>query len=96
VQARLEAGGVAPKSLEIQGVRRLREVRGVALVSLRAQIVCEPAQLPKLLATLRQGEFPTLVDSADIRMERARQRQKWEVSITLSTPALETDRGRRG
>lgn len=92
VQQALSKAGLKIESVELQGVRKLRKVPGVSLVSLRVRGTCGPDALPKVLASLQSAKQLIIVDRFDISMVKTGARDKWSVTLMVSTPAIPEDR----
>ncbi|MEM1109520.1 MAG: hypothetical protein AAGH99_12610 [Planctomycetota bacterium] len=88
VQQAIQQGGAATKQVEVQGLRRLRDLPGVELLSLRVLVTCKPDAIPGIFRELSQAELPTVVESVNLRMPNRGQRQKWEATLVVSTPTL--------
>ncbi|MEM1026616.1 MAG: hypothetical protein AAGJ38_00870 [Planctomycetota bacterium] len=91
VQKTLGASGMELSTVSLQGVRAVREVAGVSMVSLRVDGTVAGAQLPDTLAALRGGELLTLVE--EVRMDKGRDRGRgdgpsYELTLVLATPVL--------
>lgn len=91
VQATLGAGGMSLSTVSLQGVRTLREVSGVSMVSLRIDGSVAGARLPDAFAALRASELLALVE--EVRLDKGRDRGRgegpsYEVTLVLATPAL--------
>ena len=82
-------GGAQPGSVDIQGVRRLRDVPGVSLMTLRVNTVCGGNAIPAVLDGLRTAEQIVIVDSIELSMAQPGNRGKWTMILQLSTPTLE-------
>lgn len=92
VQKALGKGGLGVSSVEPQGVRKLREVPGVVLVSLRVRCGGGPDALPQALAAIQGYEQLIIVDSFNLTMTKPGERNQWSVNMLVSTPALEAGR----
>ena len=92
VQKVLGAGGLGVSNVEPQGSRKLREVPGVMLVSLRVRCAGGPDALPQALAAIQGSEQLIIVDSFDLAMAKPGDRGNWSVTMQVSTPALEVTR----
>lgn len=88
VQQAIQRGGAAARQVEVQGLRRVRDLPGVELLSLRVQVSCEPHAVPTMFKELGQAEVPTVVESVNLTMPQRGQRQRWEATLVLSTPTL--------
>lgn len=86
VQEAINRGGATAKQVEVQGVRRLRDVAGVDLLLLRVQVECEAPMIPKIFSELRRADVPVVVESVGLVMSQPGQRQKWQANLVLSTP----------
>lgn len=89
VQKALGSGGLGVSSVEPQGIRKLRDVAGVVMVSLRVRCGGGPDSLPQALASIQGAEQLIIVDSFDLSMAKPGDRSNWSVTMLLSTPALE-------
>ncbi len=93
VQNALKRGGLGVSTVTLQNVRRVREVPGVSLVSLRVEGGTQGKQLADVLASLRASEVLALVE--DLRIERGDgggpDGAPYTLSFVLSTPALTED-----
>ncbi len=91
VQAVLNSGGMSVSSMSLQGVRRMREVAGVSLVTLRVDGETSGARLADVLAALRGSELLALVE--DVRLEKGGDNGRgegpsYQMTLVLATPAL--------
>lgn len=82
-------GGAQPGSVDIQGVRKLRDVPGVSLVTLRVNAVCDANAIPAVLDGLRTADRIVIIDAIELSMAQPGNRSKWTMTLQLSTPALE-------
>ncbi|MEM7624205.1 MAG: hypothetical protein AAF333_01110 [Planctomycetota bacterium] len=87
VQEAIGRGGATAKQVEVQGVRRLRDVPGVDLLSLRVQVDCQAPVIPQLFSELCRADVPVIVESVSLVMPQPGQRQNWQANLVLSTPA---------
>ncbi len=90
VQQAISRGGGKPTQIEVQGLKRIRGVTGVELLSLRVRIDCPSRSIPEILQQLRAAELPVIVESLDMVMANNNRRDEWRLSMTLSTPSLTT------
>lgn len=88
VQQAISRGGAQAKRVEVQGLRRMRDLPGVELLSLRVQVVCEPHAIPGMLKELSQADIPVVIESVNLSMPQRGQRQQWEATLVVSTPTL--------
>jgi len=88
VQEAIRRGVASAQKIEVQGVRRVRDVPGVALLSLRAEVYCEPESIPRFLKELGAAEVPVIIESIGLSMRQQGQRGKWRATLLLSTPTL--------
>ncbi len=95
VRGAVEAAGAEPRQVEVQGVRKLRDVPGVSSLSLRVRAVAENDAVPELLRQLAAGPYPTVVESLNLTMDEPGGRDKWEAVLVVSTPGLDAGEVRR-
>lgn len=88
VQQAIERGGGQATQVEVQGSRRVRDLSGVEMLSLRVQVNCEPDAIPKMFAELAKAEMPVVVESVNLSMPQRGQRQQWRATLVVSTPTL--------
>lgn len=103
----LGKGKMKYQSLELQRVREMREVPGIALVSFSVRGSIRPQDITNLLNAFRQGEQVILIDRMTISNSsgggdgggRSRggggRGGQWNVTLTISTPAISPKRERR-
>lgn len=89
VQQALGQAGLGVSSIELQGVRKLREAPGVSLVSLRVRGMCGAPALPQALEALRSAEQLVIVDRFEIGLVKSDSRDQWSVTLVVSTPAIQ-------
>lgn len=95
VQEALSRGGVAAQQVEVQGTRRVRDLPGVELLSLRVQVNCQPPSIPSLFRELSRADVPVLIESITLSMPQRGQRQNWQATLVLSTPTRREARASR-
>lgn len=88
VQEAIGRAGASAKQIEVQGSRRVRELPGVEMLSLRVQVECEPPAIPNVFKELAAAELPVVVESVNLSMPQRGQRQQWQATLVVSTPAL--------
>lgn len=93
VQDVLQAGGIQAETIAVQSVRPLRDVPGVALVSFQIRGKCQIASLAKALHQMRTSEQLIIVDQINARPPDKNKPAELEITLILSTPALEDSRG---
>ena len=93
VQDVLQAGGLEYETIAVKGVRPLRDVPGVALVSFQIRGKCQIGSLAKALHQMRTAEQLMIVDQISARPPDKNKPAELEVTLILSTPALEETRG---
>ena len=92
IEQALQQSGVAVQSIDLQAVRRVRQVSGVSMVSLRVRATCKPTAISKLLKALRETDRITVVERLDLTMANPGRRDQWTVGLVVATPALEGTR----
>ena len=93
VRAAVEAGGAEARRVEVQGVRKLRDVPGVASLSLRVTAVGGDGAIPEVLRQVAAGPYPAVVESLNLSMDEPNRREKWEMVMVVSTPGLDVGSG---
>ena len=96
VQEAIGRGGANAKQIEEQGVRRLRDLPGVDLFSVRVQVDCEAPAIPKMFRELQRADVPVLIESVNLVMAQPGQRQNWQATLVLSTPTQRAPRRQGG
>ncbi len=94
VQDALSRASIEITQVEVQGVRRLRNVSGVSSFALRVRGTCNDRAIPAMLNELRKADQVVVIDSLDLTMSAPGRRDQWQLVLTLSTPGLGTE-GRR-
>ena len=89
VQDLLSKSAVGYTSIELQGVRSLRDVPGTCLLSLQVQGQCDLAALSRCLERVRESERLVIVDRLHVRGPNPK---KLAVTLVLSAPAQERPR----
>jgi len=87
VQQALRQGGLNVTNVQVPSVRRVRELPGVSMVTVRVEGTCEGGAMPRVLASLAACERWTIVDRFETSMAQPGNRQSWNVRLTLSSPA---------
>lgn len=90
MQALLGSAGIGFTSIELQSVQKVRDVPGLAMVSVRVQGTSNPNQMAKFMAAAATAERIVLLDR--LQMTRKDRPDQWNVSFVLSTPAREGSR----
>ena len=88
-QKALRSGGMGVSSISLQGARRLRDVPGVSLLTVRVDGSVSGAKLAEAFATLRGSELLALVE--DARLEKSGggpEGPSYNVTLLLATPVL--------
>ena len=93
VQEAVSRGGGKATQIEVQGLRRLRDIPGVELLSLRLRIDCPADAIPEVLRQLRAAELPVMIESMNLEMARTGQRDEWQATVVVATPTLSQGRG---
>lgn len=88
VQEAIGRGGASANQVEVQGARRVRQLPGVEMLSLRVQVMCNPNAIPMMLKELAAAEMPVVIESVNLSMMQRGQRQQWRATLVVSTPAL--------
>ncbi|MEM1027834.1 MAG: hypothetical protein AAGJ38_07100 [Planctomycetota bacterium] len=86
VQQAIRRGGAEVKQVEVQGLRRVREMPGIEMLSLRVQVVCEPNSIPRMFRELAGADIPVVIESVNLSMSQRNQRRKWDAALVVSTP----------
>ena len=93
VQEAVGRGGGKATQLEVQGTRRLRDLPGIDLLSLRLRVDCPAESIPEVLRQLQAADLPVILESINFEMARAQQRDQWQATLVVSTPTLSQGRG---
>lgn len=88
VQQALRSGGMGVQSIQVPSVRRVRELTGVSMVTVRVEGSCPGNALPRVLSALAACERWAIIDRFEVSMAEPGNRGSWKVRLTLSTPAL--------
>ncbi len=87
-QEAIQRSGASATQVEVQGVRRVRDLPGVSMLSIRVRVMCEASALPAMLKELNYTDFAVVVESMQLTMANPGQRDQWQAVMVLSTPAL--------
>ena len=88
VQEAIARGGGSATQVEVQGLRRIRSLPGVELLSLRVRLDCPADAIPQVLQQLQQAALPVIIESMSLDMAQAGQRDQWRATLVVSTPSL--------
>ena len=87
----LSAAGMGVRTVDLQGVRKLREpgLTGTVMLTVRVEGSCSGDALPRVLSALRNAPMLILLDDARLEKTEERGQTSWNLNLMLTAPARE-------